>query len=648
LIPPPQSVVAPSICLRLTLLGRMIARDGAGRMLTLRSRKTRAILAILALASPRPVLRTTLTELLWSKRDRLQAHGSLRQCIHELQRLLSPLHSDLLQADRSHLTLRREPIWLDTGAVVFCSDLLLEDLGGLDPAFDVWLVAERLRLSRNAAAVAEAAMAVCATPAAIAAAAERLLAIDPTHELAVRALMEAQAELGDRAAAIAAYGSYAAALAERHGGVPSSETQAILNAVRDRQQRQAIAVVPSAVAAVGAASRGRVRVRVAPLRSTDGPDDPLSRGIADEITNELVRFRWLSLLAGPPASAPGREPAHASADPDELNFLIDGTVQRACGRVRVMLRLLDIAAGGEVVWAQRFDPPANDDLRLQEEIAGRVAAQLDPLLIFRSGLRPIGHPASELSAQELVLRAVPAIYRLDQAGFRAAGADLAEAVARAPDYAQAHSWLACWHVFMRGQGWSCDQDALLGSAGELADRATQLDASDARAFSIAGHVQAFLYRQTNAAIGLHERALSLNPNLPLAWALSGLAHSYVGRHDDAIARIRRAGELSPFDPHGFFFDMALMVPHLMRGEFETVVELGLRTRTLNPAFTSTYKASLSALGFLGRREEAAVLAAELLRRDPGFSISRSRQRSPLRQEDELMYAEGLRLAGLPE
>jgi DNA-binding SARP family transcriptional activator len=626
----------------------MVARDGAGRVVPLRSRKTRAILAILALASPRPVLRTTLTELLWSTRDRLQAHGSLRQCIHELQRLLAPLHGDLLQADRSHLALRREPIWLDTGAVVTSPHVLLEDLGGLDPAFDAWLVTERLRLGRSAVAVAEAAMAVCGTPAATAVAAERLLAIDPIHEGAVRALMQARAELGERTAAIAAYRSYAAALAERQGGVPSREAQAVLADVRDCPPPAVPVAVPVTPVAPGAENRGRVRVRVAPLRSRSDPDDPLGTGISDAITHEMVRFRWLSLVAGLPAASVVTDSARATDGAHGLDFLIDGTVQRAGGRVRVMLRLLDVGAGGEVVWAQRFDHPATDDLSLQDEIAGRVAAQLDPLLILRSGRRAIGRSARELSPYELVLRAVPAIYRLDEAGFRAAGADLAEAVARAPDYAQAHSWLACWHLFLWGQGGSADHDALMGRAGELAERATQLDASDARGFSIAGHVQAFLYRQTNEAISLHERALSLNPNLPMSWALSGLAHTYAGRHDEAIARIRRAWELSPFDPHGFFFDMALMVPHLLRGEFETVVELGLHTRTRNPAFTATYRANVAALGFLGRREDAAVLVAELLRRDPGFSISRSQRRSPLRQEDDLIYAEGLRLAGVPE
>ena len=53
--------------LRLTLFGQMEAIDGAGRSVLPRSRKTRGVLAILALAAPRPVLRSRLTALLWSQ-----------------------------------------------------------------------------------------------------------------------------------------------------------------------------------------------------------------------------------------------------------------------------------------------------------------------------------------------------------------------------------------------------------------------------------------------------------------------------------------------------------------------------------------------------------------------------------------------------
>jgi hypothetical protein len=95
--------------------------------------------------------------------------------------------------------------------------------------------------------------------------------------------------------------------------------------------------------------------------------------------------------------------------------------------------------------------------------------------------------------------------------------------------------------------------------------------------------------------------------------------------------------------------MALMIPHLARGEYEAVVELGRRATLLNPTLSSTQKGYLSALGHLGRAIEQAIVLERLLRLEPTFSVRQALLRSPYQCEpDRLRYAEGLRRAGLPE
>jgi adenylate cyclase len=146
---------------------------------------------------------------------------------------------------------------------------------------------------------------------------------------------------------------------------------------------------------------------------------------------------------------------------------------------------------------------------------------------------------------------------------------------------------------------------------------------------------------------LHQRALSLNPNLPMAWAFLGLAQCYLGRHDEAIDNIGQAYRLSPFDPHGFFFDMALTMPHLLKHDHEAVLRIGRRAIELNPGFSSSYKGVLAALGHLGRTAEAAELLDRLMMLEPRLTLEDAISRSPiLRPADLVHYAEGLRLAGL--
>ena len=647
----------PGPWLQLKLLGTMGMADQHGRSLLPRGRKARALAALLALAIPRPLLRDQLAGLLWSQRGREQARASLRQALHELQQSLAPYAPEVLRVERTHLRLNAAHVSTDLQALLRATpsepetlDLLegplLDDLNGIDPAFDRWLLDERRVVVQRAVGLAETVLAAQQDPAGIVAAAERLLRIERAHEAAWRALIQAYLTRDERFLARDAYDRCSAVLAEA-AVAPSAELQALFTRIRGR--------TPPRPAQPNFAERAEpqsIRLGVMPFRSLDpAAPDELGIGLAEEITTALSRFRGLSLISSLSLATLSGEPVRESPRWQALDVdaLLEGTVQRSATRVRVMVRLLDIRDGGEVIWARRFDRPTGDLLTLQDEIAAETAAQVHPELLLREGRRAASHPPQDPKAHDLLLRAIPAMFRLDEAGIRAAGETLEAAAMRDPNYAPVQAWWAYWHAFMVGQGWADNPANAMRRAGELAERAVTLDPSDARGLSIAGHVRAFLHRDPAAAIQLHQQALSLNPCLPIAWVFSGMAHSYAGNHDEGIRRIAHARRLSPFDPLSSVFDMALMIPHLARGEYEMVVDLGRRATALNPKLSSTQKGYLAALGHLGRTDEQAVVRERLLLLEPGFCIRDALARSPLlRDDDRARYAEGLRRAGLPE
>jgi len=590
--PQPDPRVArdhPQPCLRLILFGVMEAWALSSADVLPRSRKARALLAILGLAQGLPVPRQRLAELLWSRRGEEQRRGSLRQALHELQEALAPVGHALIEARRDSIRLRAEQVWVDAlvqplarpdrpGLAGDIGSALLADLDGVDPAFDAWLEAERQRRVERASpggGFAEAPAPFATAPAP-----------------------------GD-----------------------------------------AMAPGPSA----GPPRLRGARLGVLPLRVL-GPatEAHLSLAMAEEITLALARFRWVFIVdSGSLARAVEQQGEAVAAREAGVDLLLAGTVQRIGERVRFSLRLTDLRPPTGIAWSGRFERADDDLLTLQDEIAAEVVARIDQEILVieagRAGQRaPVHH-----SAYDLFLRAIPAIQRLDRTGFLEAGECLRAAAALEPDFAAAHAWHGYWGLLLIGQGWAADKEAAAAAAERDARRAVALDPLDAQALTILGHVLAFVHHRSEEALSLHERALSLNPNLAMAWVFAGFAECYLGRHEAALRRLDRYARLAPCHPHGFFFEAARSLPLLCLGRFEAAADVCRRAIALHDGLSYPYKPLIVALAQLGRTAEASAMCERLLAIEPGFGIADAMRRFPLqRAQDRKLYETGLRRAGL--
>jgi DNA-binding SARP family transcriptional activator len=668
---------AGTVLVRLRLIGQMEAWSFTGESVLPTGRKTRALLAVLALSLPRPVLRARLAGLLWSRRPVEQARASLRQEIHRLGEALAPLSGQVLLVSRDQLTLAAGVLWVDVDEVLratagqpealgLLDGALLEDLHGVDPAFDLWLAGERERLSDRARALAERVLDGQTEPEAIIAAATRLLAIDRAHEGGWRALMRAYAARGERGMVAATFERCRRALAERLGASPSAETERLLAELRPAAP--VAAALPRAEVRVAArresGAEAKPEVRVRPTRTgvhvgalpllPIGPGAAktgLASAISEEITAALTRCRTLAVASS------GALARFAAQSRDEtlirrafaLDYLLDGSLQQAPGRLRVALRLLDLRAGNRVVWAQRFDHDDADVLALQDAVAAATAAQIEPEILLREAERNASRPPGEVGAPELVLRALPLLRRFDRETFVHAGLLLKQAATLDAVCAPAHAWGALWQVLRVEQGWADDASRAAAEAGRLAGRAVILDPQDARGLAIAGLVRALLHHRLREAVSLHEKALAFNPNLAMAWALAARTLAHLGRLDAAEQHLQRYRQLAPLDPFAPLFDATLPLLALLRHEHQEAARLGRAVAEISPVAVAPLKPYLAALGHLGANSEAARVRRRLAAIEPGFSIARFLAGPPwARPEDCTHYCTGLRLAGVAE
>jgi tetratricopeptide (TPR) repeat protein len=387
----------------------------------------------------------------------------------------------------------------------------------------------------------------------------------------------------------------------------------------------------------GAPAARRPSVLVVPLRNLAGPRvGHLDAAVNDAVLAALSALRAVSVVV----EVPGRTAPAA-------DYLLTGNIHLSENRTQAVLRFIDAAGGGAVLWSLTAEADPARPAAFAEDVAALACARLEHELLLLEAERAAQVPLSESSAQDLVMRVLPDIYRLDRDAFLRAGKILGMAVKRDPRLAIAHAWLAYWNILLVGQGWATQEREVLAAAAAAAEQAVLLDPRDARGLAIAGHARGFLHHQVPEALSLCRQALAINPSLPAAWTFSGMAHAYSGEPETGRRHLLRALQLLPRDPHAFFTEAGLATVEMLLGNHETAADMARTVLQMQPRFTAALRARIAALGHLGREGEARPAVRALLEIDPGFTLQRFRRAAPyVRRRDIDHFLRGLRLAGL--
>ena len=699
-LPKPEAVL-----LRLQLIGRMQAVTLNNESVLPLGRKTRGLLAILALSGRRPVLRSRLAELLWSRRSEEQARASLRQEIHRLLDALSPVGAEIVTVERHTLALKPALTSVDAERILNANPsqadslpaidgVLLDELTGTDPALDGWLQIERNRLREHATRLFEGVLHRQRDLQGVLAATRQLLLLDGLHEQAWRAQVQAYLALGEKGLALQSAERCASAFAERNGAEPGAETRRLLSELsRGPAAEDAAGPVPAAapvlqqleqpVAAPHLAvlgheqddtvtsprpepsvrlaetsrslhrdgHRGAPLLAVLPLLDLNGDSDAvLTHGLVDNLSVGLMQYANLKLVSG---SELQESLSHGRDDPllrrrFGLDYVLDGTVQRGGGRVRVILRLTDIRQQGQIIWAQRFDAPQDDALALQDSITMRVVARLPWEIVLVEARRLRHRPVAELDQYSLVLRCVGYILTGDRLQTDRACAILAEHRGD-DDLDSLPSLVAATAYLMRSLQRSGDPRHEAALAEHQARRALEREPSREATMIVRGLIRSELEDEPEKALTLLDRALELFPHAATGWAASVFPLVRLGRLDEAAHRFAHYKTLFPTHPFELLLDQpGIMIP-LLQGRFEEAGRRGLAATELRPGFAPNLVPYLAALGHLRRAGEADRIRSRLeamLPRDGVDSLVAAAGLRDPQHRDRLTT--GLRLAGLSD
>jgi TolB-like protein len=229
-----------------------------------------------------------------------------------------------------------------------------------------------------------------------------------------------------------------------------------------------------------------------------------------------------------------------------VGTIIDGSVQRAGNKLRVVVQLIN-AADGMHVWSETYTKELTtaDIFAIQDEIAQKIAARLAPAEVLSAPALASAAPTQNLAAYDAYLRGRS--FQTRSSAFRNdAIREYQRAVALDPQFALAWAQLACTIPVVHLSSLTA---ADLTLAKRAMDEARQL-AGD----FFETHLAAALWYRWQFQYDLAEpelaRAERLRPRTGEVLNLRGGMEMSQGRWDEGISHLRQATQLDP--QNGYF------------------------------------------------------------------------------------------------
>jgi adenylate cyclase len=391
-------------------------------------------------------------------------------------------------------------------------------------------------------------------------------------------------------------------------------------------------------------------IAVLPFENMSG--DPEQEYFADGLTEDLItglsRQSWFFVIARNSTftykgkAIDVREVARQLG----VRYVLEGSVRKSANMVRVTGQLID-AAQGTHLWAERYDRELLDIFALQDDITNNVIGSIEPHILAAEAERVRRKPPQSFHAWDLVMRALPHLWRLSTEEHLLAQQLLRQAIDLDPNYANAHALLGWSYISM----FNLDTRRPIGEFTDLAleagNRAVTLDDQDSWGHLVSGLGHARRRRPELARTHL-SKSVSLNPNFALGHAGLGYGLAVGGDPERGLESLELALRLSPRDPFLAIYAPTVRYMALFAlGRYEEVVAVCRSTAERYPNHAGAWRLMTVSLGMLGRIDEAKAALARTRVLHPDLSCAHVENDTVYANPaDRARFLEGLRRAGL--
>ncbi len=382
--------------------------------------------------------------------------------------------------------------------------------------------------------------------------------------------------------------------------------------------------------------------------SSDPEDEYFSDGIADDVATDLSKVSGLFVIArNATREYKGRSVATTNVARElGVRYILEGSVRRGGGRVRINVRLTD-ADNASQLWAERFDGDLKDIFDLQDQITESIVATLAVTLTRAEQERALRKEKINLKAYDYVLQGTAFHSRITKNDNAKALKLFARAIELDPEYAPAHAGLAWALVHDANQEWSPDPKSALDRALQHARRAVVLESSLAKAHMVLGDVYCWT-GQHNLAVAEGRRAVGLDPSN--ADAHFALAYYLItsGQPEEAVREAKLSLRFNPVYANCFYYEVFGISLYLTK-QYEAAAAALEQGVGRYPDYDGLHQWLAATQAQLGQIDDARAHANEFLRLRPDVSLRRLAEKLPYKRKRDLNHMlEGLRQAGVPE
>ena len=379
--------------------------------------------------------------------------------------------------------------------------------------------------------------------------------------------------------------------------------------------------------------------------SGDPEQEYICLGLSEQIIASLSKVSGLFVIARNSSFSFKGKAVRVQQIAEELGvrYVLEGSFQKSEDKVRITAQLID-AITGHHLWAETYDRKLQDIFALQDEITIKILGSVGAELTKGERARVHAKGTDNLEAYIKVSKGFQHFERQGKEENILARKFAKEAIDIDPNYPSAWSLLGGTYLMDPFAG-STNSAKESWDNGVIAfQKALALDETYAPSHGGLAMIYGF-QRKYEQALAQAQKGIALNPGFPVMHF--GYVLVFVGRYEEAVQYFKKAIRHDPKSPT--FYHLGL--GHAYRGleQYEDAIAAYKKALERDPDYLMAHIFLTATYYMAGRESEARAEAAEVLRLQPKFSVTRLGKILPYQDKEYLNRTlESMLKAGLPE